>query len=294
MTTASSPSSAPNSSSRGVDRVGRGLALDQDVRRAADRPALVAVEDVAVAAHAGVARPFVAGQADERARLVELGGEPVELLPERVGDLEVVALVADDVDEGRVARVAEVVFGRTHADGLAALAVQIAPVAPQRRGRHDAQRIGARELLAVSAMTRSSTSPGASATRFSITRGPSPRLDRDARGQAAHRPRRRRARASASRLVGRIAPHVLGDDRQPERLAHDRERRQDRLPARRRPGHQVERRLLRQLAELVGRERVDGGLELDSAPRQLVCSRKPGEPCRRSPKRTVSVSPARR
>ena len=56
---------------RGVDGVGRGLALDQDVRRAADRPALVAEEDVAVAAHAGVARPFVARQADEAARLVE-------------------------------------------------------------------------------------------------------------------------------------------------------------------------------------------------------------------------------
>ena len=52
----------------GVDGVGRGLALHQDVRRAADRPAFAAEENVAVAAHAGVARPFVARQADEAAR----------------------------------------------------------------------------------------------------------------------------------------------------------------------------------------------------------------------------------
>ena len=135
----------------GVDGVGRGLAFDQDVRRAADRPALAAVEDVAVAAHAGVAGPFVAGQADELAGLVERGGQPVELLPERVGDLEVVALVAGDVDERLVARVAEVVFRRAGADGLAALAVQVAPVAPQRARLHHAQRIGARQLLAASA-----------------------------------------------------------------------------------------------------------------------------------------------
>ena len=65
---------------RGVDGVGRGPALHQDVRRATDRPALAAEEDVAVAAHAGIARPFVAGQADETARRVEFGREPVELL----------------------------------------------------------------------------------------------------------------------------------------------------------------------------------------------------------------------
>src|SRR5665213_2693678 len=65
----------------GVDRFGRGLALDQDVRRAADRPTLFAIEDVAIAAHAGVARPFVTRQADELARLVEPRGQRVELFP---------------------------------------------------------------------------------------------------------------------------------------------------------------------------------------------------------------------
>src|SRR6188508_591084 len=43
-----------------VDRLGRGLAFDQDVRRAADWLTLVAVEDVAVPAHASVTGPFVA------------------------------------------------------------------------------------------------------------------------------------------------------------------------------------------------------------------------------------------
>ena len=59
----------------GVDRLGRGLAFDQNMRRAMDRPALAAVEDVAVAAHAGVAGPFVAGHADEPPGLVERGGQ---------------------------------------------------------------------------------------------------------------------------------------------------------------------------------------------------------------------------
>ena len=165
---------------RRVDRVGRGLALDQDVRRAADRAAFVAIEDVAVAAHAGIARPFVAGQADELARHVEFRGEPVELLPERVGDLKVVALVADHVDEGRIARIAEIAFRRAHADGLAALSVQVAPVAAQRRGRDHAQRIGAGKLLAVRQRAADRDRRRASATRFSSTRGPSPRLIVDA------------------------------------------------------------------------------------------------------------------
>ena len=106
------------------------------------------IEDVAVAAHAGVAGPFVARHADEATRLVECGGQTVELLPEPVGYLKVVALVADDIDEGLVAGVAEIAFGRIGADGLATLTMQVAPIAPQRRTRDNAQRIGARQFLA--------------------------------------------------------------------------------------------------------------------------------------------------
>src|SRR5262249_15939625 len=55
----------------GVDGSGRGLPFDEDVRRAPDRAAFAPEEDVAVAAHAGVARPLVAWQAHETARDVE-------------------------------------------------------------------------------------------------------------------------------------------------------------------------------------------------------------------------------
>ena len=87
-----------------------------------DSAALAAVEDIAVAAHAGVAGPFVARHAHEASRLVECGRQAVELLPELVGYLEVVALMADDIHEGLVARVAKIAFCRIGADRLAALA----------------------------------------------------------------------------------------------------------------------------------------------------------------------------
>src|SRR4051812_33701498 len=54
---------------RGVDRVRGGLAFDQDVRRTAYRPTFVAVKDVAVAPHAGIAGPFVARKTHELAGL---------------------------------------------------------------------------------------------------------------------------------------------------------------------------------------------------------------------------------
>ena len=184
---------------RGVDGIGRGLALDQDMRRAADGAALAAEEDVAVAAHAGVARPLVAGQADEAAGLVELGRQPVELRPERVGDLEVVALVADDVDEGQVARVAEIALRRAHADGLAALPVQVAPIASDRRRR--------RPLAC--GLARASSSPFAMSAKLEIAGVVGDEilddartvagLDRDALRQAAQRPRRHEREASDRR-----------------------------------------------------------------------------------------------
>src|SRR5262249_24197821 len=85
---------------RRVDGPARGLPFDQDVRRAPDRTAFATEEDVAVAAHAGVARPLAAGKAHETARRIERRGQSIELGPERVGDLKIVALVADHVDEG--------------------------------------------------------------------------------------------------------------------------------------------------------------------------------------------------
>ena len=57
------------------------MVLDQRMRRAADDAAFVGEKDVAVAAERGIAGPFVAGQSDETARLVECLGQPVELVP---------------------------------------------------------------------------------------------------------------------------------------------------------------------------------------------------------------------
>src|SRR5262249_56549766 len=127
----------------------RGLTFDQEGRRAMARAAFAAEEDVAVAAHASIARPFVAGQAQETARRIERGGQAVELSPERIGDLKIVALMADDVEEGKIARVAKIAFRRAHTYGFAALPVQVAPVEPQRCLRDHAQRIGAGKLLAI-------------------------------------------------------------------------------------------------------------------------------------------------
>ncbi len=87
-----------------------------------------------------------------------------------------------------------------------------------------------------------------------------PGRDGDALRQPADRLRRRK-REPRLGLRGRIAPEVLGDDGQPERLARDRKRRPDRFPAMRRAGHEVDRRLLRQLAELISREGIDADLE---------------------------------
>ena len=127
-----------------VDRI-----RDLRVRGAMDGLALVAVVHVAVAADRRVGRPFVAGDADEAAGLVELRRQRVELAPEGAGDLEVVALVAHDVEEGLVAAELEVFARRVGAERLVGLAVRIAPEVHQRRVRgDDAQRVGAAQLPA--------------------------------------------------------------------------------------------------------------------------------------------------
>src|SRR3954471_20636570 len=108
------------------------------MRRAPDRTSFPAVKDIAIAAHAGIAGPFVPRETNEPAGNVELGRQPVEFGPEGIGDLKVIALMADHVDERRVARVAEIGVSSAHADGLSALPVQIAPITAQRRLLHRA------------------------------------------------------------------------------------------------------------------------------------------------------------
>jgi len=170
-------------------------------------------------------------------------------------------LVTDHVDKGLVAGVAEVIFRTAHADGLAALAVQIGPVAPQRRGGDDAERIGARCDLAIGNELEIEIADLVRDDVVDDARAVAPR-DGDGLGQAAQR-QGGSQRKSARRVLGRVAPHVLGDERQPKRLADNRERRQDRLPAHGRPGDQIERWLLWQFAEFVSRESIDRGAQLD-------------------------------
>src|SRR6185295_9873899 len=88
--------------------------------------------------------------AHEAARLVEGARQRVELAPERAGDLEVVALVAHDVEEGLVAAELEVFARRVGAERFVGLPVRIAPVVQERltRGRH-AKEIGPAQLLSV-------------------------------------------------------------------------------------------------------------------------------------------------
>ncbi len=124
----------------------RGVAIfvgwigDQNPRGAADRSSFRPVKDIAVPTHAGIARPFIAGQGDKTPRHVELARKIVERFPERVGDLKVVALVPDDIDEGLVAGIGEIILGRIGADGFFTLCMQVTPIVPVWRTRDDAQR----------------------------------------------------------------------------------------------------------------------------------------------------------
>src|SRR5438093_1006356 len=89
----------------------------------------MAEEHVAVTAHAGVARPLVTGQTDEAPRHIESRCQSIELSPKCVGDLEVVALMSDDVDERLITRVTEITFRGAGADGFTALTMQVTPIA---------------------------------------------------------------------------------------------------------------------------------------------------------------------
>ena len=65
-------------------------------------------------------------------------------------------------------------------------------------------------------------------------------------------------------LVARVAPFVLALEAEAKALADAAQRRQDRLPERRRAGDDRDRRLHRQLDVVVGREGVDQHAELEA------------------------------
>src|SRR2546427_10985941 len=89
----------------GAVRVRRevGEVFHQRMVRAADLPIFLNEQHIAVAAQTCVSRPFVPWKDDEAAVAIVFGGEVVQLLPERRGDLEVVALVAHGVEESAIA-----------------------------------------------------------------------------------------------------------------------------------------------------------------------------------------------
>ena len=90
-----------------------GEIVDERVRGPVNRATLLEEQHVAVAAEPGVARPLVARECDEPTVGVELGGQLVQVVPERRGDLEVVALVAAHVEERPVTREGEEARGRS-------------------------------------------------------------------------------------------------------------------------------------------------------------------------------------
>jgi len=78
--------------------------VHQRMRRSMDLLALVHEQNIAVAAEPGIARPLVARKDGERPVPVVFPRQLVQFVPERRGDLEVVALMAHAVEEGAVAR----------------------------------------------------------------------------------------------------------------------------------------------------------------------------------------------
>lgn len=198
-----------------------GQVVHQGVGRTVQRTAFVQVQHVAVAAQAGIARPFVAGEDHEAAGFVVAGGQGVQVLPEFLGDLEIVALVAHRVQEGAVAREQDELLGGVGADGLFRLAVQVGPVVVARRLRGDAARVAARhDPVAVQDFQAQVAGLGGDDA-----------FDRVGIGAGGHfeglgHPRHAQVAAqgvAALRLVGGVAPFVLALEAQAQRLAGQRQ-----------------------------------------------------------------------
>ena len=251
-----------------------GGVVDEGPARPVDGPPLVPVPDVVVAAEGGVAGPLVAGEGHEAAGLIELGGELVELAPERVRYLEVVPLVAADVEERPVAGEREVVSGRVGADGLLALAVEVAPIVAVRGVGLDAEGVRLREQLPVLAEDPDAALPRIGGGDREAVHLPAelPRPERNGLGQAVDRPVGGEANGPLH-PVARVAPPVLALEAQPETVPRPPEGREDRDPLHPRPRPDADGGLgfVRQRDVLVAREgigehakleaRLDEGLE---------------------------------
>src|SRR5262249_25135587 len=139
------------------------------------------------------------------AGLIEFRRETIELLPECIGDLKIVPLVPNNIDEGEIASIAEVTFRRPHADGFAALPMQVAPVAAQGCVGRDTQRVGARNLLAMSEYPQVNIAGRVYDEILQHTWAIAG-LDRNAFRQAAHRARWHQREIAMSLRRG-VSPH---------------------------------------------------------------------------------------
>ena len=228
-----------------------------------DLPALLHEHHVAVAAQPRVARPFVAREDDEAAVLVVFGGELVELVPERRGDLEVVALVAHAVEERPIARKLDQLARRVGADRLLRLPVQVAPVGFQRGILGDPQGIAAanhaaRRIEHVDQQVARHRDRKSSFDRSGMLAA----LHGESRGQAGDR-HVGLERERALDLVAGVAPLVLALEAQAESLSAGSHGGQQRLPQHRGTGHDRECRLLQQLDIVIGGERIGEDPELE-------------------------------
>ena len=222
--------------------------------------------------------------------------QPVQLVPERRGDLEVVALVAHAVEKGPVARELDQLARRVGADRLLRLAVQVAPVGPQRRLGGDAQRVAdgrarspSASRTSISQVARLGDATGrrssARARRAASKTSPASPRDRPAGAQ------RERRRSTWSLGLPQL---VLALEAEAEGLADAAQGRQHRLPGHRRAGDDRDRRLQPAIRHSCRSRTASTSTRNSKVGSTKVCTRMPGEPWRRSPKRTVIVSPSRR
>ncbi len=82
-------------------------------------------DDVAIAAGAGVAAPFGAWIADKASGFVELLDQFHRLVPAAFGNVEIVGRVAQHIETGHIAAVAQVIAGVVGADGVVRVYVQV-------------------------------------------------------------------------------------------------------------------------------------------------------------------------
>ena len=104
-----------------------GAVFKQCVRTAADLATFMPEEDVVITTNGGVSRPLIARENDKPSGFVERAGEIVQLFPERNVHLEVVSLMAGDIEECFVSGEVEVAFDAIDANRFAGLTVEIAP-----------------------------------------------------------------------------------------------------------------------------------------------------------------------